>query len=337
MKKISHCLLLLLIVLLSSDLACAAISSQLMQIVPDIYSGNHKSAEGKISTYISSNPNDPNGYILRGIANEWNQILTNKEKALDGEIMADFLKAQSLAEASLEKSPQDVTAKINVGNALMYVAKKQIDAGHRVQAGNSLKKSSQLMTEVLDQNPGLVDAYFAVGLYNFYAENVPSGFKWLAVLLGFKGDAAKGLKYLQLAASSPSLLQGDAQYMSVIIHKEQLKQYPKALTYAEYLLRKYPSNHVFLFDVAELQFRSKKIEESRENFSKFFKFCETNKGICSQRHEFLANYFVTWSYMDAEDYAGAKKYIDKAKALNTRKYKDRTEHIEKWSKQLESL
>lgn len=312
----------------------AAISPALIAILPDIYSGNFTASEASIKSYISTNPTDPNGYILRGIHTEWVQLIKNKGKTLDPQISADYEKALTMAEEALLKSPDDDDIKINVGNALMYVAKKQIDDGRKVQAGNSLKRSTKLMMEVLENNPDQKDAYFAVGLYNFFAANVPSGFKWLAALMGFKGDTNKGLHYLGLATDSEGLFQYDAQFMSVYIYSQHLKQYDAARQYAEKLYAKFPTNPIFLFDLAEMQFRTKQVEESRVSFAKFFEFCAKNNGQCSQRHEFLANYFVSWGYMDAKDYASAKKYIPKAQQLNTKKYKDRTEHIEQWTKEL---
>lgn len=334
MNLVKHCLFLFVIVLCLSGSVQAGISPELISILPNIYSGNFSSSETSIRSYIAAHPNDPNGYIMRGIHTEWVQLIKNKGTTLDAEIAADYEKALAMAEEALAKSPDDDDLKVNVGNALMYVAKKQIDAGRRVQAGNSLKRSTKLMMEVLENNPEHKDAYFAVGLYNFFAANVPSGFKWLAALMGFKGDTNKGLHYLGLATDAEGLFQYDAQFMSVYIYSQKLKQYDVARQYAEKLYTKFPTNPIFLFDLAEMQFRTKKISEARANFSEFFEFCTTNKGQCSQRHEFLANYFVTWSYMDEKDYANAKKYIGKTQQLNTKKYKDRTEDIEKWAKEL---
>jgi len=161
---------------------------------------------------------------------------------------------------------------------------------------------------------------------------VPSGFKWLAKLLGFKGDRHKGLALLKQAAKSPTLTQGDAQYMLLYILSQKEGNYPAALVYAQKLHNRYPNNPVFIFDIAEMQFRTKKIAPARKNFTKFISYCEKNKGRCSQDFRYLSNYFMTWSYIDEKDYNNAKIYLEKAKELDNKRYKDRTSDLKKWTK-----
>lgn len=316
--------------------AQAEVSPELLKAVPNIYSGYFGSAKKTINAHIQAHPDDPYGYILRGMSNEWYQLLRNKGKSLNATIMADYQKARRLAEAALEKDKNSIDAKVALGNALMYISKKQIDSGHKMNAGSSLKKSKNIMMEVIKKDPNQTQAYFAAGVFNYFSANVPSGFKWLATLLGFKGNTATGLSYLKKAASQPTLSQGDAKFMLMYLYSQKLGQYKTALQYAQSLHAQYPNNHIFLFDAAEMQHRTGDKVNARQNFEKFLEYCEKNKGRCSQRYRFLANYFMTWSYMDDKDYANAKKYAGPANELNTKRYKDRTRDLGKWMSILKS-
>ena len=46
-----------------------------------------------------------------------------------------------------------------------------------MQAANTLKKAKKIMEGVVAKEPGNADAYFAIGMFNYFAENVPSGLK----------------------------------------------------------------------------------------------------------------------------------------------------------------
>lgn len=308
----------------------AQVAPSLLGAIKKIYNAQFSAANIEIGQHIQSHPHDPAGYILRGIANEWYQTAMTDGTGLNSVIMADYQKARKLAEEALEKDKNDAGKKTLLGNALMYVSKKNLDMGYRSQAAFTLKMAKNLMEEVIAVEPANAQAYFAVGMFNYFAAKVPPGFRWLANLIGFKGSAAKGLTYIKKAAATPNLSQGDAQYMLVYIYSSKEKNYPAALQYADQLYRSYPDNHIFLFNLAEMQFRTKKVAPARANFQKFFDFCASRSGACSQKYLYLANYFMTWSYMDEQDYKNAKKYHAEAVKLDTKKYADRMADLKKW-------
>jgi len=309
----------------------AQVSPELLKAVHLIYNVQFSQANKIIENFVKTHPDDGAGYLLRGIATEWRQFSLNKGKSLNPTIMADFQKARRIAAEKYEKN-KSIENAVLLATAYVYVSKKQIDSGHSAQAGLSLKKAKNLMEPVLQKDPNNMYASFSIGIFNYFSDNVPSGFKWLAKLLGFKGDRHKGLALLKQAAKSPTLTQGDAQYMLLYILSQKEGNYPAALVYAQKLHNRYPNNPVFIFDIAEMQFRTKKIAPARKNFTKFISYCEKNKGRCSQDFRYLSNYFMTWSYIDEKDYNNAKIYLEKAKELDNKRYKDRTSDLKKWTK-----
>ncbi|MCP5463928.1 MAG: DUF3808 domain-containing protein [Deltaproteobacteria bacterium] len=323
---------LFVLILIVPQSAFAQTPEPLLQALQHIYHVRFAEAQKIIGQYIVKHPEDAQGYILRGILKEWDQLVNNRGKSKNDEIMDEFQKARILGTDALEKDPDNVHLKTVLANAYLYVSKKQIDTGHKGQSGLSLKKAKNLMEEVIQKDPNNHQAYFSIGLFNYFADRVPSGFKWLAKLIGISGDAKKGLAYLHKAAQVPSLTQVDAEFMLVYILSRREGRYKDALVYAADLYKRYPENHVFLFDYSEMLFRTKNIAESREQFAKYFEFCEQNKGVCSQDLRYLSNYFVAWSYIDEKDFKNAKPYLIKADELNNKRYKDRSQDIENWKK-----
>jgi len=282
---------------------------------------------------MASHPNDPMGYLMRGITNEWYQLVKNKP-GLNNSILDDYTKAKDLAETALASNPNNLDLQVTLGNAYMYMAKKYLDAGKKLKAGNTLKKAKKIMLEVIEQDPNKSEAYFAIGMFNYFADNVPPGFKWLAALLGFSGDRAKGIEYIKKAASASHLTQGDAQFMLYYIYSRKEVNYPIAQTYAEQLHKTYLNNPIFTFNLAEMKLRNKDYEESRALFGHFMQFCAQSEKQCSPKYNFLSNFFMAWSYMLQHKNDEAKPYVIKARELDTKSYKDRTEQIEKWCQKL---
>lgn len=301
-----------------------------ISLVSTIFSGDFARAKAQADAFIVSKPQDPTGYLLRGMANDWSQFIA--DKPLDPVVMADYQKAVDLARALVQSSPGNLDYQVLLGNSLMYLSKKYVDTGSKMKAGSVLKESSKIMESVIAKDPSRDDAFFAIGMFNYFAANVPSGFKWLASLAGIKGDGVKGLSYIQKAAESPTLTQLDAKYILFYIYSQKQGRYELAHDQVASLFRAYPDNSLFWFDLAEMRMRTKKFAESQALFDKFLRHCEAGANNCRQKYRYLANFFTAWSYMDTNQHDQAKPFAVKAHDLDTKVYKDRTKQIKGWYK-----
>ena len=84
-----------------------------------IYRGSYSSAKTKIDAAISSDATDPVPHMLKGMYYQWYQVNYNKNHALDNTILQWFEKAKTLAEAKVNKDPNNLTNQTMLGNALM--------------------------------------------------------------------------------------------------------------------------------------------------------------------------------------------------------------------------
>jgi tetratricopeptide (TPR) repeat protein len=220
-----------------------------------------------------------------------------------------------LAEARLQKDPDNQTYKMQLANAYVYVSKKQLDGGHKMQAGSSLKKAKNLMQEVLAKDPNSPEAFFAVGLFNYYSDNVPAGFKWLASLLGFKGDRKLGKEYIQKASLSPNLMKNDALYMLYHISARSEHNYEAALPFMAQLHSAFPQNYIFTCKKAEMEFRTKRISEAKSDALACFSICDAMGNDCHKGAAFILYYFMTDTSVNENDLTAGKQYY--LKALST--------------------
>lgn len=311
--------------------AKAAMPAELAQAVEQIYNVKFESARATVNTYINRTPRDPAGYIVRGMLNEWDQVVNNKKKALNAIIMADYQKAVDFGEQALEKSPEDAGKMIMLGNAHMYLAKKYVDNGSKMRGGGELKKAKELMLAAIAKDPNNYDAYMALGVFNYFSANVPSGFKWLAALLGFNGNKADGFNYLKKATENKNITQGDAGFLLVYIYSVKEKNYGAALQYNTMLKTRYPDNPAFQYETGELLFHQKNYAQSISTATNFLGFCKSKgQGYCSKKYLFMANHVIAKSHFKQGNIAVIKPFVDEAIKYNEDQYKDRTVDLDLW-------
>lgn len=301
--------------------AQSAVAPELLPVVDQVYGAQFEAAKTVVAAYIVAHPEDPDGYLLRGMTREWYQFCTFKRGSLDTVIMEDYEKARQLAEARLEREPNNLNYKMQLANAYVYVSKKQLDGGHKMQAGSSLKKAKNLMLEVLAKDPNNPEAFFAIGLFNYFSDNVPAGFKWLASLLGFKGDRKIGKDYIGRASQSPNLMKNDALYMLYHISARSEHDYEAALPYMAQLHNIFPGNYIFTCKKAEMEFRSKKIDEAKNDAQACFSSCDALGNDCHKGVAFINYYFMTDVSVKENDLIAGKQYYLKALATDIGEHK----------------
>lgn len=332
MKK--YFCLTIIFVCLSIFSAEAAVAPELLQALGQVYGGQFNAANGIISPYITAHPAESDGYLLRGIAREWYAYMTFKRATLDSQIMGDYEKARQLADAALEKDPDNTENKIKLANAYVYVSKKQLDMGHKMQAGSSLKRAKNLMQEVLGKDPNNPEAYFAIGLFNYFSDNVPAGFRWLASLLGFKGDRRVGKDYITRASLVPNLTQTDALYMLFYIAARKEHDYAQAANYSQELVKRYPDNNIYRALNVEMLFRTKKIPEARAEFAVFESQCNALGNECNKSTGFLSYFFMTKTSLEEKNMEMARQYYQKAMAFDQKNEKGASAKLAEWKDQI---
>src|SRR5580700_10720181 len=104
---------------------------------------------------------------------------------------------------------------------------------------------------VLDSDPNYLDAKMVVGTHNYVIGRLPWSVKMAAALAGLSGSPEKGLEYLREVAKSDGENAVDAKVVITLFLRRE-HQYDEALGYMNELAVKYPRNHLFLTEVANL-------------------------------------------------------------------------------------
>lgn len=111
------------------------------------------------------------------------------------------------------------------------------------------RRAKRIHERVLELNSGLVDAKVSLAAYDFAADNLPWGFRWLAFLLGIRGDEERAFQRLREVGSQGEYRRYDALLLLALtkVWKGRREYAAEAERVFEDLRRRFPEN--FLLDL----------------------------------------------------------------------------------------
>jgi tetratricopeptide (TPR) repeat protein len=147
-----------------------------------------------------------------------------------------------------EQLPQTTEVKFYMGYAYHFLCRANVMRQEWWTAYWNARKCRNLLEEVVEEDPSINDAYFALGLTEYYPAVAVTGFKsTLAWLGGMSGNREKGLEYFHKAADHGNLFQDEAKYVLAIVYGVRAAENKpeQALGYWEDLCRRYPQSSAF--------------------------------------------------------------------------------------------
>ena len=155
--------------------------------------------------------------------------------------------------------------------------------------------------------PNYIDAKMVVGTHNYVVGNLPWSVKVAAALAGLSGSKEKGLDYLREVAKSDGENSVDAKVvLSLFLRREH--QYDEALGYMHELSAKYPGNHLFTTEVANLQRAAGRLDEAEAMYRKVWQ--NGREGKYGNLHYEMAAWGLGELLRSKKDLAGAAAAYD---------------------------
>jgi len=177
-------------------------------------------------------------------------------------------RAEALEEQKLKANPNDVDALYcrGVTRAQFAVYTGLVERAWFSALRNAVAARHD-HEHVLELDPEYLDAKLVVGTHNYVVGNLPLSIKVMAALAGLNGSRDKGLEYLRDVAKSDGENSVEAKIiLSLFLRREH--QYDEALGYMQELSSKYPNNHLFPTEVANLLRSAGRLEESEATYRK---------------------------------------------------------------------
>jgi len=172
------------------------------------------------------------------------------------------LRAEALEEQQLKANPKDVDALYSRGvtRAQFAIYTALVERAWFSALRNAVGARHD-HERVLELDPAYLDAKLVVGTHNYVLGSLPWTAKVAAALLGLSGSKEKGLEYLREVAKGDVENSVDAKVMlSLFLRREH--QYDEALGYMQELSAKYPRNHLFPTEIANLLRASGRLDEA---------------------------------------------------------------------------
>jgi predicted Zn-dependent protease len=194
--------------------------------------------------------------VLAATATWWRILLDPHSRTLDAQFTAEVERAIRSTEAWADREPKNAEAHFYAGGAYAARVQWRVLRDEKVAAARDGKRIKQALERAIALDPQLDDAYFGVGLYEYYADVAPAAAKVLRFLLLLPGgDKTEGLARMRRARTQGKLLQGEADYQLHIVYLRYEKRADLAAGLLESLADRYPGNPLFFAQLADVQDR----------------------------------------------------------------------------------
>ena len=212
-------------------------------------------------------------------------------------------RAQTLEEKQLKANPADVNALYcrGVTRAQFAVYTGLIERAWFSALRNAVGARHD-HERVLELDPSYSDAKLAVGTHNYVVGNLAWSVKVAAALAGLSGSKDKGLTYLRDVANSDGENSVDAKVILTLFLRRE-RQYDEAIGYMQELTVKYPGNHLFPTEVANLERSAGRLSEAEAEYRKVWQ--NGREGKYGKLHYELAAWGLGELLRSKKDLAGA--------------------------------
>ncbi len=217
-------------------------------------------------------------------------------------------RAQDLEEQALKANPEDVNALYcrGVTRAQFAVYTGLVERAWFSALRNAVGARHD-HEHVLELDPKYIDAKMVVGTHNYVIGRLPWSVKVAAALAGLSGSAEKGLDYLREVAKGDGENSVDAKVvLSLFLRREH--QYDEAIGYMNELSAKYPGNHLFPTEVANLERAAGRLDEAEAAYRKVWQ--TGREGKYGKLHYELAAWGLGELLRAKKDVAGAAAAYD---------------------------
>jgi tetratricopeptide (TPR) repeat protein len=192
--------------------------------------------------------------ILRVTGTWWRIQLDPLNPSLDEPFSRDVEDAIAAARRWTDRAPRDAEAWFYLGAAYALRVQFRVLRNDKVAAARDGKRIKDALERAIAINPTLNDAYFGIGMYQYYADVAPTAAKilrWLLLLPG--GDKDEGLQQMLRTQALGEVLRDEADFQLHLIYLWYEERADRALELLKGLRERHPTNPLFGLLIADVQ------------------------------------------------------------------------------------
>ena len=179
------------------------------------------------------------------------------------ELMAE---SKQLAEKLVEQDPSDKDVRYFIGSlhGIRGSFAMTIDRS-KTQAFRHGRQAYKMHLALVEEDPQFHDAYMSVGLYEYIAGNLPWYIKWLAAIIGYRGNKGRGFEYLGRASENGIFVADDARLLQMFLYVRE-GMYVEALANIEKLKERATKNFILRLNEAQVLERMGRPNQAAETY-----------------------------------------------------------------------
>lgn len=212
-----------------------------------VYSLDFETADKNIALVFEQYPDHPFAHFGNAMI-AWSryeyefETSDDEQRKVFEKILDDSIKG---IQRWIKKNPQDPNAFMGIG--ALYGLRAMFSMRNRswITAYFSGRKAIKNLEYSLALDPTYYDAYFGLGIYQYYAGTLPSVIKILAKIVAIKGNPDAGVSQLNDAREKAVFTSDSAKLILIEVQNTRGSKYydpAKSLEYIRELRQKYPNN-----------------------------------------------------------------------------------------------
>jgi hypothetical protein len=232
-----------------------------------MYNCDFQNADREIDSLIRLYPDHPVGYMYRAISIWWRCLGDRTNKSLQEDFLKYAEKGIDCGEALVAKNPKDYYAQMFLagiyGNQTRFFL---TITDSRLAAIRSGMKGDKYNRNALALRPDSIDCLIGTASYYYAPEALPPLLKQFASALGVRGNKARSLKELELAAAKGEFVQTEAKLILLGIYYNE-KWSEKYDPLIRNLMDQYPANRILYNWYADYCIEQKRVPEGIRFFN----------------------------------------------------------------------
>ncbi|MCJ7553763.1 MAG: hypothetical protein MUO34_07750 [Ignavibacteriaceae bacterium] len=215
--------------------------------IKQIYNIKFDDAEKTFRNLIADYPDHPSGRFFLAMIDWWKILLD-----LDNEEHDDifFQKLEDViyqCDELLKEDKSNVDALFFKGGAIGFRGRLRALRESWLKAADDGREALPIVEHAANLDPDNLDVQLGFGIYNYYADVIPSEFPLIKPLMIFfpSGDKQKGIEQLRSTALNGNYAKYEAQYFLMTLYYRYEKNMLAADEFAKMLLNEFPDNPVF--------------------------------------------------------------------------------------------
>ncbi len=285
-----------------------------------LYNLDFDRADQHFRSIAQRHPDHPIGPFLMALTTWWEILLDLTDTNHDAAFYQQMDDVIARCNTLLRRDPNSFDARFFKGAALGFRGRLRSNRGEYVRAASDGKDAMDYVLGAARSNPDKADFQFGKGIYDYYADVVPSRYPIAKPLMAFlpRGNSERGLRLLEKTAAEGTYLKAEAHYFLAQIYYLFEQDYGKTREHVTWLRHAYPANPFFHAIEARVYARWGYWDEARQAFGEILRrYKQRQKGYSPGVAE-QALYYLARGESVRGDHRAALGYLNQLEALSAR-------------------